>query len=289
MTTTKTATSILPADAISFYHEHGYYVAKGVLPKELLDECQSVMEAWVDAQADTWASEGRIQDKLEDVDFMHRFNELWLAGDKPSYHRSPRKPLVDLKPKEMFEIVSHDALLDLAQAFLGTEEIVSHGVWNSRPKTPDSSFTDTPWHQDGQYFRDQAHIHIMTIWFPLHHVNESNSCLAVSPDFRDAKLYQNFEYPENGFIGIRRDEAKHLPTLPIEMEPGDALCFPQLTPHRAMPNSSDAMRWSMDMRYVATDKAMSPALDVGMVARSADPSRVTSYDEWLAKWPAAEH
>lgn len=281
---TTTTSPILSGQAVKCYHEHGYYLAKGVLPQGLLDHCQRVLEQWVESKAQLWKTEGLITDTLDGLDFMHRFNELWLAAGKPYYERGPRKPLVDLAPRDMFEIVQHPALLDVAETFLGTREIISHGVWNSRPKTPDGTHTDTPWHQDGQYFPEQAHIHIMTLWFPLHHVDAGNSCLAVSPDFHQAKLYQNFEYPENGFIGIRREEAKGLPCLPVEMEPGDALCFPQLTPHRAMPNTSDAMRWSMDMRFVQTDKAMPPAMDRGLVARSADPSTLTSFEAWHAKW-----
>jgi len=75
-----------------------------------------------------------------------------------------------------------------------------------------------------------------------------------------------------------------LPTATIELAPGDSCLCPQTTPHRAMSNHSDAVRWSMDMRCVATPDAMPPALDVGLIARSADPSTLTSYDEWLVKW-----
>ncbi len=165
-----TPTLSIPQDAVSFYREHGYYLAKGVLPPELLAECRSTLEVWVDNQAERWLSEGLITDKLEHLDFMHRFPALLKAAGEPMYARSIRKDFVHLSPREVFAIHRHDALLDLAETFLGTNEIISHGVWNVRPKAPSSKWTDTPWHQDGQYFRKQAHIHIMTIWFPLHDV-----------------------------------------------------------------------------------------------------------------------
>ncbi|MEM6884426.1 MAG: phytanoyl-CoA dioxygenase family protein [Verrucomicrobiota bacterium] len=279
--------AVVPPAALSFYQEHGYYHAKQVLPQSLLKQCQTVLEAWINREVKKWKDEGRIRDLKEDLDFLYRFNELWLDAGRPNYERSPRKSLVEVMPQQVFEIIQHPALLDLAEGFLGTNELVSHGIWNSRPKTPDSEHTDTPWHQDGQYFRDQAHIDIMTIWFPLHRVSAAGSCLAVAPDYRGPKLHENYEY-ENGFIGIRREETRKLPTLPIEMEPGDALCFPQVTPHRAMPNTSGAMRWSMDMRFVATDKAMFPALEQGMIARSSDPDKIISFEEWLRKWKSPE-
>ncbi|MEO0796238.1 MAG: phytanoyl-CoA dioxygenase family protein [Verrucomicrobiota bacterium] len=274
----------IPNNAATLYQEQGYYLAKGVLPASLLNLCQAALENWVDRQAQNWCSEGKVGSSFSDLDFMHRFTALWDAAGKPKYDRSPRRSLVEIAPREMYQVLKHEALLNLAQAFLGTGEIVSHGVWNSRPKTPKGQFTNTPWHQDGQYFREQAHLHILTIWFPLHAVDADSGCLAVSPNFHNTKLYQNFEYPENGFTGISREDAMNLPCHPVDMEPGDALCFSQLTPHRAMPNAGDAMRWSMDMRFVATEQAMAPALDFGMVARSEDASTVTTYDEWIAKW-----
>jgi len=273
-----------PDDATAFYRAHGYYCARGVLPGELLSSCQEVIEQWVEATAEGWERAGLLTGTLPNLDFRTRFNALWLAAGKPPYQRSPRKPLVELAPEKMFGILRHPALLDLAQTFIGTPELVSHGIWNSRPKTPDSKFTDTPWHQDAQYFRDQAHIHIMTIWFPLHEVDENSSCLAVSPDLHEGKLYENHNDQESGFVGIKREEANRLSTVPVRMNPGDALCFPQLTPHRAMPNRTDKMRWSMDFRFVATGEAMSPALDHGFIARSADASLETPYQEWLQKW-----
>ncbi len=285
---TPNLSSSLPADALSSYRQEGYFHARQVLPDDLLDCCQQVLEQWVESMARTWQEKGLLQDTRPDLGFRDRFNTIWEAAGRPTHNRSPRRDLVQVDSRGMFDIVRHPALLDLAEYFIGSREIISHGVWNSRPKSPDAAFTDTPWHQDGQYFREQAHIHIMTLWFPLHDVGEDESCLAVSPDVSKTNLYENFEY-ENGFVGIRRDQTRELTTVVVPMQRGDALCFPQLTPHRAMPNQSGRMRWSMDMRFVQTDKAMPPALDVGLVARSADHSQLTSYEEWLAKWTSAQY
>jgi len=69
------------------------------------------------------------------------------------------------------------------------------------------------------------------------------------------------------------------------MEPGDVLCFTQLLPHRALPNRSDAVRWSMDVRYEATPTATESGKKQGFIARSAvNPASVETYEQWLAKW-----
>lgn len=280
-------TLISPASleaARAHYHEAGYHLMASCLPRDLLDSCQTLLEAWVDAMAEKWMAEGRLSDLHREEDFRSRFNVLWQKAGKPVHERSPRGSLVKLDPSRVWEILRHPALVDLAQTFLGTEEIVAHGAWNSRPKTPDATFTDTPWHQDGQYFREQAHLHIMTVWFPLHPVTEASSCLAVAPEFDPGHLFENFTYPENGFIGLKREDALKLKALPVPMEAGDALVFPQSTPHRAMPNRSNQVRWSMDLRFVAAEGAHPGALAQGALVRSKNPDRLTRYHEWLRKW-----
>ncbi len=270
--------------AAHFYQREGFHLAAQKLPQDLLLLCQNLLELWVDDMAELWQSQGLITNLHKESDFRNRFNLLWLEAGKPPYPRSPRQELVALDPMAVFNIMRHPALLDLAETYLGTSEITAHGAWNSRPKSPDAAFTDTPWHQDGQYFREQAHLHTMTVWFPLHDVNEADSCLAVAPNFDPNHLFENFNYPENGFIGLKREEAKDLITLPIAMKAGDGLVFPQTTPHRAMPNRSGQMRWSMDLRYVSTETAHPGALTQGAILRSAGKYELTSYTAWLRKW-----
>ena len=266
------------------YEQHGYVLLRGVLPATLLEACRGVLERWVDQMAEFWREQGRITDLREGLDFEHRFATLWQDAGRPPHHRSPRAPLVRLAPREVFTILRDPALLDAAEGLLGTGELISHGVWNSRPKCPESRFTDTPMHQDAQYFRNEFNTGVMSAWFPLHAVDENRSCLMVTPDTSTEKLYDNSEDADTGFVGISKPEAEPLERVPIPMQPGDLLCFKETTPHGAMPNRTDKMRWSIDMRFVPTRTAHPDALQTGFVARSADAASLTSYDEWHAKW-----
>jgi len=269
-----------------FYHANGYVCLRDVLPQALLDDCRIVLESWVDSMARTWQEQRLISDLKEAEDFDHRFYELWKDAGKPHHSRSPRHELVKLQPQRVFQMLAHDSLVDAASFLLGTDEIISHGIWNSRPKAPSSRFTDTPMHQDAQYYRDQAGTHIVSMWFPLHAVDEERSCLAVSPvpDFEMARLYENDESTDTGFVGIHPDEAKQLKQIPISMQPGDLLCFTELTPHGAWPNRTDLMRWSMDVRFVGAERAHPDAMQHGLQVRSKDPDKLTSYETWLNKW-----
>jgi len=281
--TTATLNPVTAADR-EYYQAHGYIHLKGVLPQSLLDDCQAVLEAWVETMAKRWHDEGKITDLKPDLGFDRRFNELWHDAGMPPHERSPRGPLVRLRPREMFDILQHPALLDAAAALLDTDELISHGIWNSRPKCPDARFTDTPMHQDAQYFPAEAHSRVMTAWFPLHAVDAERSCLAVTPDYAGQDVLKADESSGTGFIGIGPDIVKTLEQKPIAMQAGDLLCFTALTPHGAMPNKTDLMRWSMDMRFVPTATAHPDALNQGITARSADPAQLTGYDAWRSKW-----
>ncbi len=267
---------------IEFYHTHHYLHAKGVVPQEVLDLGRRINTMWVDQLVDEWYEHGLITDKRTDLDFHHRLVELWNAAGKPRYSRSPRRDIVSA---DMYAFLRHPKLLNLAADLIGTDELSVHGIFNSRPKLPDQKWTDTPWHQDAQYYRDAENVHVLSIWIPLQKVTEHNSCLQVAPGFFTNRLRDGHRDEESGFLGLGKEDVRQLKGLSIEMEPGDALCFTQLLPHRAVPNLSDAVRWSMDIRYEATPTATASGKAQGFVARSlADPGSVETYEQWLPKW-----
>lgn len=275
---------ILTQEQIAFYHEQGYLLAKGVIPTEALRLARTVLERWVDQTIQTWVEQGLLPDAHTNLDFSHRLVEVWNAAGRPHYIRSPRRDLIS---RELFDFIRHPAVLDVAEALLGTSEILAHGIFNARPKLPDQKWTDTPWHQDAQYYRDAEHTHIVSIWIPLQPVSAHNSCLQVAPGFHRGQLYEGFQDDETGFLGLSKEVRARLTGIPIEMDVGDALCFTQLTPHAALPNRSDAVRWSMDVRYEALPTATESGQKQGFIARSQQsPELVTRYEEWLKKWEA---
>ena len=185
----------------------------------------------------------------------------------------------------MFDILVHPSLLALAQDLLATTEISVHGIFNARPKLPDQIWTQTPWHQDPQYYRDAEQVHVTSIWMPLQPVTEHNSCLQVAPGLHRGPLHEGWNDPETGFLGLSPEVRESLKGVSIEMEPGDALCFTQITPHRALPNRSNQVRWSIDVRYEPTAQATAAGQKQGFVAHSPkNPNAVPTLEEWLRKW-----
>ena len=120
---------------------------------------------------------------------------------------------------------------------------------------------------------------------PLQPVTEHNSCLQVAPGLHRGPLHEGWNDPETGFLGLAPEVRDNLKGVSIEMEPGDALCFTQITPHRALPNRSNQVRWSIDVRYESTAQATETGQKQGFVAHSlSDPTAVLSYEEWLTQW-----
>ena len=188
--------------------------------------------------------------------------------------------------------MSEPNVIDIAEDLLGTAEVFMHGVFNLRPKLPDQRWTRTPWHQDSQYYPSIAQVHTLSIWMPLMRVTTENSCLQVAEGYHRGAMYAITEDEETGFLGISKEERASLPGIPVEMDAGDALCFTQLTPHAALPNRSDAVRWSIDLRYQSIADAMVDEYNVeiggrdkGFIARSeADPPAVATWQSWARQW-----
>lgn len=273
---------LLNEDQIDFYKRNHYLHAKGVIPQELLQLATAIITRWVDELVDTWYAQGLLKDKRTDLDFQHRLVELWNAAGRPKYSRSPRRDLVGI---DMFNYLRHPVLVDIASDLLGTTEISVHGIFNARPKLPDQKWTDTPWHQDAQYFRDAEHVEVISMWVPLQRVTEHNSCLQIAPGHFTNTLLDGVIDEASDFLGLKKEDAQQLKGISIEMEPGDVLIFDQLLPHRALPNHSDAVRWSMDIRYEATPTATESGKKQGFVARSQqNPASEDTFEAWMNKW-----
>ncbi|MDA3961409.1 MAG: phytanoyl-CoA dioxygenase family protein [Planctomycetota bacterium] len=262
---------------------HGYVILKGVIPKEVLTLAQQVLSNWAEEMIARWLREGLLTRPPNETDFRKRLLTAWQQAGRPHHERSPRRELVHLAPERLFRILSHPKLIDLAAELLDADHIVSHEIWNSRPKAPQQHFTDTPWHQDAQYFPEQTERRMVNLWFPLHRVDAQSSCLAVAPQQHTKGLYPSYG-DSSGFIGLSPDAREDLHEVPVPLTAGDALAFTNMTPHRAMPNTSDSMRWSLDLRFAAHGDEDRWPLGQGIVARHSDPGLCTSLDAWRGAW-----
>ncbi len=280
---------ILTDEQINFYHDKGWLKVENVVPQRSIELGRKVCAGWVDREVRTWVNQGLLEDDFAHLDLEQRLKVAWNEAGKPMYHRSPRRQTVC---EELFQFMSEPNIIDIAEDLLGSPEVFMHGVFNLRPKLPDQRWTRTPWHQDSQYYPSIAQVHTLSIWMPLMRVTPENSCLQVAEGYHRGDMYAITEDEETGFLGISKEERASIAGIPIEMEAGDALCFTQLTPHAALPNKSDAVRWSIDLRYQSIADAFVHEYNVeiggrdkGFIARSeADPASVATWESWARQW-----
>ena len=273
---------ILSESSIKQYQTEGFTLVKGVVTNKLLTILKDILTDWSNKTILDWKERNLIWDIGEDLPFESRLAVLWEKAGRPKYIRSPRR---DLICEELFNVLRHPTLLDISQDLLDSPDISVHGIFNGRPKLPDQLWTRTPWHQDAQYYPDAETKHVLSIWIPLQRVNEHNSCLQVAPRSHNIGLFEPYNYPETEFLGLSPEDQKKLIGLSVPMALGDALCFSQCTPHRALPNKSRFVRWSMDFRYEATNNSTETGRRQGFQARnSKNPNLLPSYEEWLRQW-----
>ena len=125
---------------------------------------------------------------------------------------------------------------------------------------------------------------ILTVWLPLCDATPENGCLQIIPGSHKTGIV----YWSSGF-GISEDNLPEGEVLTLPMKKGSVLFMPKLMPHRSMPNDTDGIRWSMDLRYQETGTPTGRSFYPDFVVRSrSNPvSVLTNHAEWCRLWMEA--
>ena len=257
-------------EKLRFYQREGYVILEGVLTDDDLEPLIQDHIIIVDAMARDLHRQGKISRLYEDEPF-----EVRLARIAEEYEVVDECPDIGFtRRRATFEFLRNKNLVDVIEPFIGPE-ISCNPVSHVRPKLPS---TDVPFHQDAVFTTQEAKdILQVTVWLPLVQSTEENGCLQVQPRVHAQRI-------------VYWTYTKDLPPterVSLPMEKGDVLIMHKLTPHGSGPNNTDAVRWSMDLRYQKTG-APSPRPEwPNLVARSrSDPDNETTYEEWRDAWAA---
>ncbi|MEZ4679592.1 MAG: phytanoyl-CoA dioxygenase family protein [Caldilineaceae bacterium] len=145
------------------------------------------------------------------------------------------------------------------------------------------------WHQDaGVAWAEADPYFILTMWIPLVDATPENGCLRVVPGVHQAGLLPHRTKRGTG-TAIHGDLLAGKPIVTVPARKGSVLLMHKHTPHSSGRNTSDGVRWSMDLRYQATGTATGRPFHPAFIVRSqADPQSVlTDYDEWCRRWEVA--
>jgi ectoine hydroxylase-related dioxygenase (phytanoyl-CoA dioxygenase family) len=289
------------------FEQEGYFVGEGILdPDEDLQPVVDEYDELLDRLAREWHSDGKLSSTYQDMSFGERLSHV--ARETEGTYSSwidislPQKNVAHDTPMHhgpaVFELLRNPKLLDAVEQFIGPE-IFSNPVQHVRIKPPESFLPEsaklgslsgrTFWHQDLGVVTDEAdETDILTVWLPVTDATEENGCLVVGRRSHNSGLGLHCYTGDPKKQGIPED---HLvgEQVPVPMKRGDVLFMDRLTMHSSLPNVSDEIRWSFDLRYNRTGDATGRPWFPGFVARSrSNPdTELRDAGDWAERWREA--
>ena len=275
----------LTDEQLAFYEEEGYLLIEDVLPPQVFQLLISEVERDIDQRAREAQQAGRLEDLYEDQPFERRLARICttLEGEVDSFwHFSGDK----YKSEGMFSVMTHPAILDIVESVIGPE-ILAHPQFNLRAKLPGQEVTVVPWHQDLAYLmREAEDTFLVNFWIPLVDATVENGCMEVIAGSHKCDLIQHDRI--RTYRGILEENLPPGERIACPLRSGGVLLTQHKIAHRSIANTSDHIRWSLDLRY--SDPAMPTGRDSvpGFIARSvANPQNVaTGLADWLKRMEA---
>ena len=277
------AAGSLTAAQVDFYQTEGYLVLPHLLSDADLAPAQAAMEQKVSIIADGLLADGLITDKLVALPFRTRLAALFAnLTDKDflKYGRGWR----DRFPGYYY-LMMNPRILDPVESLIGGE-LFANPVYNTRPKVPKVAAGAVPWHQDKSYWPGANANPVITVWIPLVDTTLENGCLNLMPRTHTRLLlpFHNEQYSGTGYLETDDTQMPPARVLAMPMEAGSALLFNDRCLHMSTINSSDHVRWSVDLRYQPTDQDPMTNHGIGFLARSRlHPERVATCEDWLGE------
>lgn len=301
------ASSLSREDKEHFDRE-GYVVVRGAFnPDRWLTPLLQEYEEVLDRLANKLYAEGRLSQTYAHLPFGERFIEVCEESNE-THHQffDFSLPQGNVRPdtpmwtgQAVFDMLRCPELLDLVEGFIGSE-IYSNPVQHVRIRVPESreprdpdtgalKLGTTPWHQDNGVVLPEADgTQILTVWFPLRRAEVEHGCLQVVPKSHLRGLMTHCPGGPSG-LQVPEKVAPRESAIALPMNPGDVLFINKLTLHNALPNMSNEIRISFDLRYNPIGQATGRGAFPGFIARSSQnpETELREQSEWERLWTDA--
>jgi ectoine hydroxylase-related dioxygenase (phytanoyl-CoA dioxygenase family) len=241
------------------FFDEGFVIVHDILPHPLLHSAIGAVEGLVDDLAERLLVAGKIKNAHKDADFQKRLSLI----EKEFPHANVLLHKNGMLPLGIANVWSHPRLIGVARQLLGqTTDIFGHPVWNLRCKTPErlsDGQATVPWHQDNAYLDEESWDKLqLTAWVPLVDTNVSNGCMqVVAGGHRSGRTATHAccvggtwyveTTPEELEATLGADMGRDVVTCEVPL--GGVLLLNNLVPHRSLPNDSEGIRWSLDLRW----------------------------------------
>lgn len=308
--------SILEQADLDQFEEQGYVVAEGVLdPAEDIQPIVAEYEELLDSLAEEWHAGGMLSSPFRELPFGARLTRVLAEGMPvfPSFDISLPPISADAEEETPMHLgaavfsrlLRNPRLLDAVECFIGPE-IYCNPVQHVRIKPPErlvpeamrhSLVASVEWHQDAGVVEAEAdETEMLSAWVAITDATTENSCMVMIPGSHKADLALHcITYEKQGFAGtaqltIPSEYRGPSEPTPVPMRAGDVLFFHRMTMHSSLPNVSNGIRWSFDLRYNPVGQYSGRPWFPGFVARSrAHPeTELTDPAEWAQLWRDAQ-
>lgn len=263
------------------FSEEGYVVIRSALTDADLSPVIHDYEQVIDRLARELYAEGRIRQLYLDEPFETRLARICDDDETMYFESDTFLDVGHVRGKGTFEFMRNRRLLDLVAGIIGPE-ICCSPMTHIRAKLPSDlergkNTHVASGHQDAIFLHEEAdETFFLTVWLPVCDATPENGCLRVVPKIHKRRVV----YWGNS---LSNEEG-----LDVPMKKGDVIFIHKLTPHSSGPNRTNAIRWSMDVRYQRIGTPTGRAFWPSFIARSHTSQKSeTDYEDWRRQWLTA--
>ena len=300
--------SFLDANQVDHFQSEGYLVVEDLIsPEDVLDPLVDEYEKVLSTLAEELFGQGAISSTYSDLPFNERLTEIYQdSGKIHSGYFDFSLPQAGVKidtpmwhGPAVFDTLTAPALLDAVESLIGPE-IYSNPVQHVRLKPPEKltpihtepgkvQLGATPWHQALGVVNEEADdTDMLTVWIPVWDATEESGCLHLVPWSHMEGLASHCSGPNAARPGLHipDDRLRLEDAVSLPMSRGSVLFMHRLTCHGSLPNNSDRVRWSLDLRYNPIGQPTGRGSFPGFVARSRSNPEIELHDSevWAESW-----
>lgn len=188
-----------------------------------------------------------------------------------------------------YQIVTHDALLDVVEAILG-DDILVYGTLVLAKQPHDLRYAS--WHQDSFY----SDLHLTpstTAWIALTPSHQGNGCMRVIPGSHRLGALEHENVTDPNLLNRRGERIKidvdESEAVDVVLRPGEISLHESTLVHSSNPNASDEPRIGFIVRFV-TSRMRNPNTRLMRVRGEGDCSHLDlaerpgedAFESWLA-------
>jgi phytanoyl-CoA hydroxylase len=273
---------MLNQEQLRDFEENGFLVVENLLDREsVLDPLIEEYEGLLGELRDGWVADGDLNPAEAAATFQDLIKSAYRAGLEYFQPMDISLPPGDITPDlpfhlgpAVFRMMTAERLLDSVESIIGPE-ITSNPIQHVRIKPPAKILDDgeirahitaTEWHQDRAVTLEEAdRTRMVTCWLAVTDATVENGCLRVIPGSHRGQMMPHCPNPQ---LAIPDDFIDLDACLPLPVKAGGGILFHPLTIHGSLPNTTEDVRWSFDLRYNVTGDPTGRPMFPDFVARS---------------------